>query len=154
MFYTISYAVMATAGFGAIVLLSRRGFEADEIADYKGLARRSPWHAWMILVVMASLAGVPPFLGFWAKLAVLRAAIEADMLWLALVAVVFAVIGAYYYLRVVKVMFFDEPTEQYQPVVNMDSQLRGVFTVNALLLLVLGIFSGPLMAWCERALGA
>jgi NADH-quinone oxidoreductase subunit N len=154
MFYTISYALMATAGFGAIVLLSRRGFEADEISDYSGLARRSPWHAWMILVVMASLAGVPPFLGFWAKLAVLRAAIEADLLWLALVAVVFAVIGAYYYLRVIKVMFFDEPTEQHQPVINMDSQLRGVFTINALLLLVLGIFSGPLMAWCERALGA
>jgi NADH-quinone oxidoreductase subunit N len=153
MFYAISYAIMATAGFGAIVLLSRRGFEADQIADFRGLARRSPWHAWMVLAVMASLAGVPPFLGFWAKLGVLRAAVNADLLWLALVGVVFAVVGAYYYLRVVKVMFFEEPTEQYQPVINADVQLRGLFTANALLLLVLGVFSGPLMAWCARALG-
>jgi NADH-quinone oxidoreductase subunit N len=153
LFYTISYAVMATAGFGAIVLLSRRGFEADQISDFSGLGRRSPWHAWMVLAIMASLAGVPPFLGFWAKLAVLRAAVGADLLWLALVGVVFAVIGAYYYLRVIKVMFFDEPTEQYTPVINADVQMRGLFSVNALLLLLLGVFSGPLMAWCERALG-
>jgi NADH-quinone oxidoreductase subunit N len=153
LFYAISYALMAAAGFGAIILLSRRGFEADQIADFRGLARRSPWHAWMVLAIMASLAGVPPFLGFWAKLGVLRAAVQADMLWLALVGVVFAVIGAYYYLRVIKVMFFEEPTEQYTPVVNGDVQLRGLFTVNALLLLLLGVFSGPLMGWCERALG-
>ncbi len=154
MFYAISYALMAVAGFGSIVLLSRRGFEADEIADFRGLARRSPWHAWMVLAIMASLAGVPPFLGFWAKLVVLRAAIGADMLWLALVGVVFAVIGAFYYLRVIKVMFFEEPTEQATPVIGSDMQMRGLFTANALLLLVLGLFSGPLLAWCERALGA
>jgi NADH-quinone oxidoreductase subunit N len=153
MFYAISYALMASAGFGAIILLSRRGFEADQISDFAGLARRSPWHAWMVLAIMASLAGVPPFLGFWAKLGVLRAAIQADMLWLALVGVVFAVIGAYYYLRLIKVMFFEEPTEQHTPVANADVQLRGLFTANALLLLVLGVFSGPLTGWCEWALG-
>jgi NADH-quinone oxidoreductase subunit N len=153
MFYAISYALMATAGFGAIVVMARRGFEAEEIADYRGLARRSPWHAWMVLAIMASLAGVPPFLGFWAKLGVLRAAVQADMVWLAIVGVVFAVVGAYYYLRIIKVMFFEEPTEQHTPVVSGDVQLRGLFTANALLLLLLGLFSGPLTAWCARALG-
>src|SRR5690606_20927986 len=97
--YAFSYAVMATASFGAIVVLARNGFEADRIADFKGLNARSPWMAAMVLVIMASLAGVPPFLGFWAKLVVLRAAIEGDMLWLAILGIVFAVIGAFYYLR-------------------------------------------------------
>jgi NADH-quinone oxidoreductase subunit N len=153
MFYTVAYAVMAIAGFGAIILLSRRGFEAEQIEDFRGLGRRSPWHAWMVLAIMASLAGVPPFLGFWAKLAVLRAAIEGGMLWLALVGVVAAVVGAYYYLRVIKVMFFDEPTESQPLQLSADMQMRGLFSINALALLVFGVFSGPLLAWCERAFG-
>src|SRR5690606_24572397 len=102
MFYAISYALMAAAAFGAIILLARKGFEAEEIADFRGLWARSPFHAMMVLFIMVSLAGVPPFLGFWAKLEVLRAAIEADLVWLAVVGVVAAVVGAYYYLRVVK----------------------------------------------------
>src|SRR5688572_12542422 len=109
LFYAISYAIMSAAAFGAIVVLSRRGFEADRVDDYKGLNARSPWMAGLVLCVMASLAGVPPFLGFWSKLAVLRAALQGDMLWLTLVGVVFAVVGAFYYLRVIKVMYFDEP---------------------------------------------
>jgi NADH-quinone oxidoreductase subunit N len=150
MFYAISYAVMATAAFGAIVLLSRRGFEADNIDDFKGLNARDPWSAGMVLCVMASLAGIPPFLGFWAKLAVLRAAINGGMLWLALVGVVFAVIGAFYYLRVIKVMYFDEPVGE--PVLPRDDRvLRLVFGVNALALLALGLFWNPLMAWCQGA---
>src|SRR5690606_30385896 len=135
MFYAISCAIMATAAFGAIVVLSRNGFEADRIDDYKGLNARDPWTAGMILVVMASLAGVPPFLGFWAKLVVLRAAIEGDMLWLAIVGIVAAVIGAFYYLRVIKVMYFDEPLETSggEPMRARDNRpLKVVFAANAL----------------------
>ena len=154
MFYAISYAIMATAAFGAIVLLSRRGFEADEVADYRGLNARDPWTAGMILVVMASLAGVPPFLGFWAKLVVLRAAIEGDMLWLAIVGILAAVVGAFYYLRVVKAMCFDEPDEApgAAPLRARDDRtLKLAFGANALALLVLGLAWSPLMAWCQAA---
>ena len=150
MFYALSYAIMATAAFGAIVLLSRRGFEADRIEDFKGLNARDPWTAGLVLCVMASLAGVPPFLGFWSKLVVLRAAIEGGMLWLAIVGIVCAVIGAFYYLRVIKAMYFDEPVGE--PVVpRADRTLRVVFGVNALALLAFGVFWSPFMAWCQQA---
>ena len=150
MFYALSYAIMATAAFGAIIVLSRRGFEADSISDFKGLNARDPWTAGLVLCVMASLAGVPPFLGFWSKLAVLRAAVEGGMLWLAIVGVVCAVIGAFYYLRVIKAMYFDEPAgEAIGP--RDDRLLNIVFGVNALGLLAFGLFWSPLMAWCQRA---
>lgn len=150
MFYAISYAVMAAAAFGTIVVLSRRGFEADRIEDFKGLNARSPWMAGLVLCVMASLAGVPPFLGFWAKLAVLRAAWEGGQIWLVIVGIVFAVIGAFYYLRVIRAMYFDEP--EGEPMVQReDLSLRVVFAVNALSLLVLGIAWNPIMAWCQKA---
>jgi len=149
MFYVISYALMSAAAFGAIVVLSGRGFEADRIDDFKGLNARSPWLAGLVLCIMASLAGVPPFLGFWAKLAVLRAALEGDMLWLAIVGIVFAVVGAFYYLRVIKVMYFDEPVGDLVP--RDDRPLRLAFGLNALALLVLGIFWNPLMTWCQQA---
>lgn len=150
MFYALSYAIMATAAFGAIILLSRRGFEADRIEDFKGLNARDPWTAGLVLCVMASLAGVPPFLGFWSKLVVLRAAIEGGMLWLAIVGIVCAVIGAFYYLRVIKAMYFDEPVGE--PVVpRADRTLRVVFGVNALALLAFGVFWSPFMAWCQQA---
>ena len=150
MFYAISYAIMAAASFGAIVVLSRNGFEADRIDDYKGLNARSPWMAWLVLCVMASLAGVPPFLGFWSKLAVLRAAWEGGLAWLTIVGIVFAVIGAFYYLRVIRAMFFDEP--EGAPMVQRDDLvLRVVFAVNALGLLVLGLAWSPIMAWCKQA---
>ena len=150
MFYALSYAIMAAAAFGAIVVMSRRGFEADRIDDFKGLNARDPWSAGLVLCVMASLAGVPPFLGFWAKLVVLQAAVQGDLLWLAIVGIVCAVIGAFYYLRVMKVMYFDEPSgEPMQP--RNDRLLRVVFGANALSLLVLGVFWNPLMAWCQQA---
>jgi NADH-quinone oxidoreductase subunit N len=152
MFYVISYALMSAAAFGAIVVLSGRGFEADRIDDFKGLNARSPWLAGLVLCIMASLAGVPPFLGFWAKLAVLRAALQGDMLWLAIVGIIFAVVGAFYYLRVVKVMYFDEPVGELVP--RDDRPLQVAFGVNALALLVLGIFWNPLMSWCQQAFGA
>lgn len=155
MFYAISYAIMAAASFGAIIALSSRlqsnGLvEADEIEDFRGLNARSPWMAGLVLCVMASLAGVPPFLGFWAKLAVLRAALQGDMLWLAIVGIVFAVIGAFYYLRVIKTMYFDEPAGRPLPTLG-PRPLRIAFGVNALSLLALGLFSNPIMAWCQRA---
>ena len=150
LFYAIVYAIMSAAAFGAIIMLSRKGFEADRIEDFKGLNARSPWMAALVLLIMVSLAGVPPLLGFWAKLAVLQAAITGGLMWLAIVGVVFAVIGAFYYLRVVKVMYFDEPAGQ---VVGQreGNGLRTVFAVNALSLLVLGLFWSPLMELCQRA---
>ncbi|KRA74749.1 NADH:ubiquinone oxidoreductase subunit N [Lysobacter sp. Root667] len=150
MFYAISYSLMSAAAFGAIVVMSNRGFEADRIDDYKGLNARSPWMAGLILCVMASLAGLPPFLGFWAKLAVLRAALQGGMLWLAIVGIVFAVVGAFYYLRVIKAMYFDEPDGEL-PALREDRPLNVVFGVNALALLALGLAWNPIMAWCQKA---
>ena len=102
---------MATVAFGVILLLARAGFEAEEIDDFKGLNQRNPWYAGVMAIAMFSLAGVPPLFGFFAKLMVLKAAIDAGQMWLAIVAIVFAIIGLYYYLRVVKVMYFDEPVD-------------------------------------------
>jgi NADH-quinone oxidoreductase subunit N len=153
MFYAISYALMATAAFATLILLSNRGHDAEEINDFRGLNARDPWMALMVLLIMVSLAGVPPFLGFWAKLAVLRSAIQGDMLWLALVGAVFAVIGAFYYLRVIKVMYFDAPDEQPAAQIHHDRTLRWMLSINALLLLALGFAWNPIMAWCMGAFG-
>ena len=153
MFYAISYALMAAAGFGAVTLLSHRGYEADRLEDYRGLSQRSPWMALMILLVMVSMAGVPPFLGFWSKWAVLWAAINQGMLWLAIVGVIFAVIGAYYYLRVIKVMYFEAAPEAEPMQFRSDVAGRWLLTANAVGLLVLGIFFDPLMNWCRQAFG-
>ena len=153
MFYAISYAIMAAAGFAAIILLSRRGFESDKISDFRGLWQRNPMYALLVLFIMASMAGVPPFLGFWAKLAVIQAALAAGMTWLAVLSVVCAVIGAFYYLRVIRAMFFEE-AEGAGPQINADSHLRAAFTINACALLVLGIFAEQLMNWCRLAFPA
>ena len=153
MFYMISYAIMSAAAFGAIIVLSGKGYEADTLDDFKGLNQRSPWLAGMMLCAMFSLAGIPPFLGFWAKLAVLRAVIEGGMLWLAIVGIVCAVIGCFYYLRVVKVMYFDEPP-QGVPEPRQDKPLRWMLGVNAIGLVVLGLFWNPIMAWCQLAFQA
>lgn len=150
MFYAISYALMAAAAFAAIILMSRRGFEADKVSDFRGLWQRNPGHALLVLFVMASLAGIPPFLGFWAKLEVIRAALAGGLTWLAIVAVVCAVIGAFYYLRVIRAMFFEEP-EGEGPQLHGDSHLRVAFMINASALLVLGIFAEPIMFWCRQA---
>ncbi|MFC7302132.1 NADH-quinone oxidoreductase subunit NuoN [Cognatiluteimonas weifangensis] len=150
MFYAIVYAIMGTAAFGAVVVLARRGYEADRIDDFRGLNARNPWLAGMMLIAMMSLAGIPPFLGFWAKLSVLRAAIHGDMLWLAIVGIVFAVIGCFYYLKVCKVMYFDAPDGD-APAPSTNRPLRWAFSLNALALLVLGMFWNPIMAWCQAA---
>jgi len=153
MFYAIAYAITTTVAFGAILLLARAGFEAEEIDDFRGLNQRNPWYAFIVLLTMASLAGIPPLFGFFAKLLVLKAAIDAGMLWVAMVAIVFAIIGAYYYLRVIKVMYFDAPQDKAALVLPADLPFRWLLSVNGVALLVLGVFWGPLIAWCYRALG-
>lgn len=149
MFYVIAYALMSAAAFGMIILLSRAGFEADSLDDFKGLNQRSPWFAGIMLAVMASLAGFPPFLGFWAKLLVLQAAVDAGLIWLAVVAVVFAVIGAFYYLRVIKLMYMDDPEDNEAVAAPME--LRAMLSINGLALLLLGLYVEPLSRLCVAA---
>jgi NADH-quinone oxidoreductase subunit N len=150
MFYAITYALMATGGFGMIILLSRAGFEADRLDDFKGLNDRSPWFAFMMLILMLSMAGVPPTVGFYAKLSVLQAVIHVDMVWLAIVAVFFSIIGAFYYIRVVKLMYFDAPEGDVPLTVSPDLQIA--MSLNSLAVLILGIFPGGLLALCTAVL--
>jgi NADH-quinone oxidoreductase subunit N len=151
LYYTITYVIMSVGGFGMIILLSRRGFEADALEDFKGLNARSPWFAAVMLMLMFSMAGVPPFVGFWAKLAVIQAVLDVGYLWLAIVAVVLSVIGAYYYLRVVKLMYFDEPREIVA--LQGSGAFKLVLSLNGLAVLLLGVFPGLLLALCARVLG-
>ncbi len=153
MFYAIGYALMSVAAFGVMLALTRAGFECEEIADLKGLNQKSPWMAFLMLLTMLSLAGVPPLFGFWAKALVLEAAIHANMLWLAIVGIVFAIIGLYYYLHVIKVMYFDKPQEGSVLQAKPDVSLRVVLSLNALSLLALGVYWGPLLGWCRSAFG-
>ena len=150
LYYTIVYVIMAIGGFGMIILLSRAGFESDALDDFKGLNARSPWFAAVMLMLMFSMAGVPPFVGFWAKLAVIQAVLGVGQTWLAIVAVAFSVIGAYYYLRIVKLMYFDEPSET--AALEGSMALRFVLSVNGLAVLVLGMFPGLLLALCATAI--
>lgn len=151
MFYTIVYALMSMGGFGMIILLSRTGFEADRLEDFKGLNERSPWFALMMMIFMFSMAGVPPFLGFWAKWSVLREVVAADMVWLAVVAILFSVIGAFYYLRIVRLMYFEKPEESNPMAAQKDMQV--MISANGLAILGLGIYPSGLMAICVAALG-
>ena len=150
MFYSISYALMTLTAFGMIMLLSRAGFEAENLEDFKGLNQRSPWYAFLMLIVMFSMAGIPPFLGFWAKLAVLEGALNAGYTWLVVFAVLMSVIGAFYYLRIVKLMYFDAPTDS-SPIVAA-AGFRGLLAVNAFGLLALGLFPGVLLTACLNAI--
>ena len=146
MFYTITYAIMSLGGFGIIMLLARKGFEADELDDFRGLNQRSPWFAFLMMVLMLSMAGVPPTVGFWAKLAVLNVIIQQDMVWLALVAVFFSIIGVFYYLRVIKMMYFDDVVDD-QPL-TCATDMKITLSSNALLVLALGIYPAGLMTLC------
>lgn len=152
MFYSIVYALMALGGFGIVMLASRRGFEAENLEDYKGLHDRSPWFAAMMLLLMFSMAGVPPTVGFFAKMFVLEAVISIDMTWLALVGVFFSIIGVYYYLRIVKLMYFDKPTDETPLTAGLDTRIA--LTVNGLLMLVLGMFPATILSVCARAIGS
>ena len=151
MFYAIVYVLTTLAAFGIVLLLSRKGFEAEEINDLRGLNRRSPWFAFIMLITMFSLAGVPPAVGFYAKLMVLQAAISAGYVWLAVVAVMFSLVGAFYYLRIIKVMYFDEPEENV-PELAPRMDMSVLLSVNGLSLLILGILPAQLMALCYFAI--
>jgi NADH-quinone oxidoreductase subunit N len=150
MFYAITYVLTTLGSFGLIMLLSRSGFEAENIDDFKGLNQRSPWFAAVMMILMLSLAGVPPAVGFYAKLAVLQSLLAGGQLWLAIAAVMFSLIGAYYYLRVIKVMYFDEAVDKSRIVANGD--MRIALSLNGAAVLVLGVLPGPLMAACATAI--
>jgi NADH-quinone oxidoreductase subunit N len=150
LFYSITYVLTTLASFAVIMLLSRAGFEAENLDDFKGLNKRSPWFALVMLILMFSLTGVPPTVGFYAKVAVLQAVLGTGQIWLAVVAVMFSLVGAFYYLRVVKVMYFDEPIDESPITPNKDMSV--VLSINGIAILVLGILPGPLMALCATAM--
>ncbi len=146
MFYAVIYVLMSLGAFGMIMLLSREGFEADTLNDFKGLSQRSPWLAFLMLLLMFSMAGVPPTVGFYAKFSVLNAVVQAGYTWLAIAAVMFSLIGAFYYLRIVKLMYFDAP-ESHAPIIfEQDTVL--LISVNGLAVLLLGLLPGALMSVC------
>ena len=146
MFYTISYAIMSLGGFGIIMLMARQGFEADKITDLAGLNQRSPWYAFIMMVLMLSMAGVPPTVGFWAKLAVLTAVVEVDLVWMAIIAVFFSIIGIFYYLRIIKVMYFDDAVDTRPLECGRDMQIA--LSTNGLAILALGFYPAALMSLC------
>jgi NADH-quinone oxidoreductase subunit N len=146
MYYVIVYSLMSAAAFGMVTLLSGRGVEAENLEDFKGLNQRDGWYAAVMAMVMFSMAGVPVFVGFFAKWLVIKATIDAGLLWLAVMAVVFSVIGAFYYLRVVKLMYFDDPIRQ--DVIDAPVDFRAVLSVNGIMMLGLGVFSSALIAVC------
>ncbi len=152
LFYILVYAVMSLGAFGMIILLSRAGFEAERLDDFRGLNQRSPWHAFLMLLLMLSMAGVPPTAGFYAKLLVIQSLVQASMIWLAVAAVLFAVIGAYYYLRVIKLMYFDDAEARGPIVAGADMQVLIAF--NALVLIGVSPWLGTIMDLCRRAIQA
>jgi len=153
MFYVITYVLTTLGTFGVILLLSRKGFESDEIGDLAGLNQRSPLYAGVMAICMFSLAGVPPMVGFYAKLSVLQALLAAPSVFyvgLAVFAVMMSLVGAFYYLRLVKVMYFDEPSETAG--IEAGTDVRAVLSVNGALVLLLGVVPGGLMALCAQAI--
>jgi NADH-quinone oxidoreductase subunit N len=150
LFYIITYVLTTLGTFGLIQLMARQGFEAEEISDLRGLNRRSPWMAFVALILMFSLAGIPPTVGFYAKLVVLQAVVHADMVWLAVLAVVASLVGAFYYLRIVKTLYFDEPTDTNQLVSGPSA--RAAMGVNGALVLLLGVLPSPLLTACIVAI--
>jgi len=152
MYYVIVYSLMTAAAFATIILLSSRGVEAEHLDDFKGLNQRNSWYAAVMAMVMFSMAGVPVFVGFFAKWLVIQATLQAGMLWLAVVAVVFSVVGAFYYLRVVKLMYFDDPETEVPINATLDFSLA--LSLNGVLVIGLGIFSGSLIAVCMRSFAA
>jgi len=149
MFYAIAYVLMTLGGFGMIMLLSREGFEADKIDDFKGLNQRSPWLAFMMLILMFSMAGVPPTIGFYAKFAVFSAAVQTGHITLVVLALLFSLIGAFYYLRIVKLMYFDAPESHEKLTLQPDTAL--LVSINGLAVLLLGILPNSLMIVCAAS---
>ena len=147
LFYTLIYALMTLGAFGMILLLSRQGYEAENIEDFKGLSRKQPWFALMMMILMFSMAGIPPLAGFYAKLLVIKSVIDVDLLSVAIVAVITSVIGAFYYLRVIKVMYFDKPLVEHT--VTASSLVQIILSANILMVLGLGLFPGMLIKICS-----
>ncbi len=151
MFYTITYVITASVAFGVLLLLSRKGTEAENITDLSGLNDTSPWHAAMLAIAMFSMAGVPPTVGFYAKLSVLQSVVQVHLVWLAVFAVLFSVIGLFYYLRIIKVMYFDKPGEDQVTTIQQAIDVKILLSANGLSLLGLGIFPSALMGYCILA---
>jgi len=150
MFYVITYVLTSAGTFGMILLLSRSGFESDEISDFAGLNKRSPWFAALMMMMMFSMAGIPFFVGFFAKFSVLQAVVTAGYLWLAIAAVFFSLVGAYYYLRVVKVMYFDPPASMAP--IEAPVGVKILISANGLAVALLGIFPQTVMMFCAFSL--
>jgi NADH-quinone oxidoreductase subunit N len=150
MFYISAYVLMTLAGFGMILLLSRKGFEAEQLDDLKGLNQRSPWAALLMLITMFSMAGVPPTIGFYAKFTVLQAALQAGHIAAVVFAVLMAVVGAFYYLRIVKLMYFDAPQDNSP--ISAPIDMKFILSTNALALLALGLLPQGLMNICGAAI--
>ncbi len=148
MFYILVYALTTMAGFGMIIFMSRAGFECDTLEDFKGLWQRSPWFALMMLMTIMSMAGVPPFIGFWPKLEVIMAVINADngLMWLAITAMVFSIVGAFVYLRIAKVIFFDKPDDETPLEAGMD--MKVALSINGLAMIGLGLFPSVILTYC------
>ena len=149
LYYILIYALMSAGAFGLVVLLSRQGMEVDSIEDLKGLSKRNPWLAFMMLIVMFSVAGVPPTVGFFTKLLVLKALVDVHLTWVAVLGLLFTVIGAYYYLRIVKLMYFDQPVHVERIILSKTTNL--IYSINCLSLLFLGIFPSALITLCINA---
>jgi NADH-quinone oxidoreductase subunit N len=151
LYYTLVYVLVALGSFGVILLASRKGFEADLLDDYRGLHQRDPLLALAMMMLMFSTAGVPPFVGFWAKLRIFQVLWETHHLWLVVIAASMSVVGAYYYLRVVKLMYFDEPPPALPPA-QPAAGVRLALGLNAAAVLLLGLLPGPLLDLCARVL--
>jgi NADH-quinone oxidoreductase subunit N len=151
MVYVIAYVLMSLGSFGLVVYLSRNGLEAENIDDFRGLNSRNPWLAAMMAILMFSMAGLPPFIGFYAKLTILQSLVGAGYVWLAVVAVMFSLIGAFYYLRVVKILYFDAPLEN-APVYAAVPGVQALLSINVLAVLIIGILPQPLLTLCTYAM--
>ena len=152
LYYMLIYVLMALGAFGVVVLASRKGFEADKLDDYRGMYRRDPLLAMAMAMLMFSMAGVPPFVGFWAKLRIIQALWETNHPWLVIIAVAMSVVGAFYYLRMVKLMYFDDAPETL-PATVRSAGVRFALGINAAAVLVLGILPAPLLDLCSRIIG-
>lgn len=141
LFYVVSYTLMTLAAFGMVILMSRSGFEANELDDFKGLNDRNPWLAFLMLIVMFSMAGIPPLVGFIAKVGVLEALIQVHLVWLAVVAILFAIVGSYYYIHVVKLMYFEKASTEAKPV-QYSTEMNIAISINGIAVLLLGVFPG------------
>jgi NADH-quinone oxidoreductase subunit N len=149
MFYAVVYALMGLGAFGAVILISQGATDREELTDFAGFAIQNRWFGLIVLILMFSLAGVPPFAGFWAKWFVIKEAIASGYVWLAVAAVLFSVIGAFYYIRVVKLMYFDAPSGSVNVEAGKDMQF--VLSINGLAILALGLMPGALMGMCTAA---